>query len=268
MMKNKWRKMAVIFVAIGLVILTSACTTEPSSEKKSYEKKSYSVAADKVNQISLSTKDRKVEVKESKDNKIHITYFENKKESYDVNVTDENELTMKLVTDKNWKDYVGLDKDKTHRLIQIAVPSGISSGMEIQTSKRDISLSDLKIDGAVVMTTNGGKIDVTNVKANKNLKLKTKNDDINLKDVNIEDSIDATITEGNIKVSNVAVGNTLKMRTKNGDITGTVVGSYDVFKISSEASKGKNNLPKNKKGGDKALDVVANNGDINLEFAE
>ncbi|PEJ60573.1 MULTISPECIES: DUF4097 family beta strand repeat-containing protein [unclassified Bacillus (in: firmicutes)] len=267
-MKKYFKNLLSVTVALGsVVIFASACTTDSDSDV-SYEKKSYSVEAESIKQISLSDKGRKVELEESKDNDIHITYFESDKESYDIHVSDNDELVMKLVTDKDWKDYVGFQTDEEHHIVKIAVPNGITSEVKIQTSKGDIVLTDLKIDGSIETITNGGKIELTNVTANKKLKMKTKNDDIKLNDVNIKDSIDATITKGNIKVSNVAVGDTLKLRTKDGDITGSVIGSYDVFKIFSEASKGKNNLPENKKSGNKTLDVGANNGDINLEFVK
>ncbi|WP_313894133.1 DUF4097 family beta strand repeat-containing protein [Psychrobacillus sp.] len=265
-MKNTFKKAAAVCVTLGLVFFISACATQ--KESISYEEKSYSIDADKVTQISLSDRDRKVELVESMDSKIHITYFESDKESYEVNITEENELVMKLVTDKDWKDYVGLDTDKAYRLVQIAVPSGISSGVNIITSKANIILSDVNIDGSVEATTSDGSIEITNASVSDNLKLKNKNDDIILSGVNAVGSIDATISNGNIEVTKVAVDKALKLKTKNGDITGTIIGSYDAFNITSDASKGKNNLPENKSSGDKTLEVSANNGDINLEFVD
>ncbi|WP_261376139.1 DUF4097 family beta strand repeat-containing protein [Brevibacillus brevis] len=99
-------------------------------------------------------------------------------------------------------------------------------------------------------------------------KLETKNDDIILSEVNIKGSVDASLSNGNIEVTKVAVDDALKLKTKNGDITGTVKGSYDVFRISSKASKGKNNLPEDKREGAKTLEVSSNNGDISLEFVD
>lgn len=269
-MKKTFKKIAAVIVTLGLAIIISACTTDSDSQKNpiSYEEKSYSIDSDKVTQISLSDEGRTVEVMESNDNKIHIRYFESDKEFYEINVTDKNELVMKLVTDKNWKDYVGLDTDKAHRIVQIAVPSGISSGVNILTSKGNVVLSDVNIGGSVEATTSDGLIEMTNVTANKNLKLATKNDDIVLSKVSAVGTIGAAISNGDIKVTEVAVDDALKLTTKNGHITGTIIGSYDAFSISSSASKGDNNLPENKKSGDKTLNVSTNNGDINLEFVD
>lgn len=269
-MKRTFKRTAVVIVSLGLALFTSACTTDSDSQNTStsYEEKSYAVDAEKVTQMALTTRDRTVELVKSTDNQIHINYFENDKESYEINVSDKKELTMKAVTDKNWKDYIGMNTDKAHRNIKIAVPSGIACEIKIKTSKGDIAFSEVDITGSVDAATSDGKIEVTNVSVDKILKLKTKNDDMILSEVSIKGSIDASISNGNIEVTKVSVDDTLKLESKNGDITGSVKGSYDVFSISSNASKGKNNLPENKGGGAKTLDVSTNNGDINLEFVD
>ncbi|MED3912786.1 DUF4097 domain-containing protein [Peribacillus simplex] len=270
-MKNVIKNLLSVTVALGLVvIITTACTKGSSSVKQNhstqYKEKSYSVNANKVNQISLSYRDRNVELVRSTDNAVHITYFQNDKESYEINVSDENKLKMKAITNKRLKDYIGLDADKAHRYVKIAVPSGITSGIDIKTSNGDIDLSEVNISGAVDATTSNGKIKVSNVAVDKNLKMESKNDDIILSSVGIKGTFDATTSNGNIEVTKVAVKDTLKLSTTNGDITGIIKGAYDAFSISSHTSKGKNNLPENKINGDKTLDVSTNNGDINLEF--
>lgn len=267
-MKRIFKKPGVVMVALGLALFTSACATDSSSQdtSTSYEEKSYTVDAEKIAQMSLITRDRTVELVESTDNQIHIHYFENDKESYEINVSGNKELIMEAVNNKNWKDYIGLDTEKAHRNVKIAVPTGMASGIKIKTSKGDIVLSEVDIAGSVDATTSDGKIELTNVSVDTMLKLETKNDDMILSEVNVKGSIDTSISNGNIKVTEVAVDDTLKLKSKNGNITGTVKGSYDVFTITSNASKGKNNLPENKGGGAKTLDVSTNNGDINLEF--
>lgn len=271
MIKNIKRIGTVVF-ALGLVVLTSACATDSNSESKNkssaYEEKSYSINADKIKQMSISDSGRKVELVKSKDNKIHINYFINDKVSYDINVTDENKLVMKSINNKKWKDYIGLDKDKSKRKVQIAIPNDIDCDIKINTSKGDIVLSDVSIAGSVDALTSNGEIKVTNVSVDDMLKTKTKNDDLILSDVKANGSIDVENSNGNVNVKKIEVEDILSLKSKNGDINGSVIGSYDDFNISSEASKGKNNLPENKIGGDKELKVSTNNGDINLKFVD
>ncbi|MDT3496862.1 DUF4097 domain-containing protein [Bacillus toyonensis] len=270
-MKKVLKKVLPVTVVVGSVLIfTSACTNDASSDKQDssikYEEKSYSIEADKISQIFLSDIDRSVDVVKSNDNEVHITYFENDKESYAIDISDDKNLIMKANTNKELKDYVGLNSDKTHRNVKISVPRGMESGVEIKTSKGDINLSEVNISGFIDATTSNGKIKASNVEIEKSFKVETKNDDINLSNVNVKGSIDATVSNGNLYIAKVAVEDTLKLQSKNGGINGTIVGSYDVFSISSQAAKGKNNLPENKTGGDKKLDVNANNGDINLKF--
>ena len=63
------------------------------------------------------------------------------------------------------------------------------------------------------------------------------------------------------------MGKAVNLTVKNGDISGTIVGSYDDFAIRTEIKKGESSLPENKDGGEKTLDVSANNGDVNIEFS-
>lgn len=143
-----------------------------------------------------------------------------------------------------------------------------ASDITLNTSKGDNIVSELNIAGSVLAKTSDGEIDFSNVEVDKDLNNETKNDDAKLSGVSVKGSIDATLSNGDLEVTKVAVGDTLKMKAKNGDITGTIIGSYDVFNITSKASKGKNNLPENKSGGDKKLDINTNNGDINLTFVK
>lgn len=80
-------------------------------------------------------------------------------------------------------------------------------------------------------------------------------------------SVNITVNGGDISFDALYVGNALYLTVKNGDIEGTLVGSYDDFAISSKVKKGESNLP-NKTGGEKTLNVSANNGDIDIEFVK
>lgn len=79
-------------------------------------------------------------------------------------------------------------------------------------------------------------------------------------------SISLSSNGGNITFVNLEVENALSLTVKNGDISGTVIGSYDDFAIQSEIKKGESNLPDNKDGGEKKLNVSGNNGDVNIEL--
>ncbi|MBC8611104.1 DUF4097 family beta strand repeat protein [Massilimaliae timonensis] len=98
------------------------------------------------------------------------------------------------------------------------------------------------------------------------LMLSTTNEDLSLPSLNVLGSISVSINNGDLSFERLAVEDSLQLDAKNGDITGTVVGSYDDYAMSSHAKKGENNLPELKEGGEKRLSVQTNNGDIQIDF--
>lgn len=99
------------------------------------------------------------------------------------------------------------------------------------------------------------------------LGLATTNEDISLAPLTVAGSVNITANGGDISFAALDVGTVLTVNVKNGDIEGTLVESYDDFAISSKVKKGESNLP-NKTGGEKTLNVSANNGDIDIEFVK
>ena len=180
-----------------------------------------------IHEINLDVRDREIEVSLSEDEKVHIQYSENSKEYYEISVSDDNVLTMASANDKEWTDYIGGKPSAENRKISLQIPDALLENLTLSTTNEDITLSALAVTGSVSISS----------------------------------------TEGNITFGTLDVGNALTLSAKNGDISGTIVGSYDDFSIQSEIKKGESNLPDNKDGGEKTLNVSSNNGDVNIEFA-
>lgn len=214
----------IISLALCLV-LGSFVLTGCSDNNEAFEGKSYTSDIP-VNEINLDVQDREIEVSLSEDEQVHIQYYENRKEYYDISVSDENVLTMTSASNKNWTDYIGGKPSAENRKISLQIPDALLENLTISTTNEDITLPALAVTG----------------------------------------SISISSTEGNITFGTLDVGNALTLSAKNGDISGAVVGSYDDFVIQSEIKKGESNLPDNKDGGEKTLNVSSNNGDVNIEF--
>lgn len=97
--------------------------------------------------------------------------------------------------------------------------------------------------------------------------LRTSKEDITLPSLHIADEISLSNNGGDILFDKLDVGNLLSLENKNGDIRGTILGGYDDYHISCEIKKGDSNLPAEKPGGEKSLNVTNNNGDIEIQFA-
>ena len=180
-----------------------------------------------ITEINLDVQDREIEASISEDDRIHIGYFESAKETYEVAVSDENVLTMTSVSDKDWTDYIGGKPSAENRKIFLQIPDALLESLTLSTTNEDITLPELTVTGSISASSNGG----------------------------------------DIVFGNLNVGNAVNLTVKNGDISGTIAGSYEDFAIRSEIKKGESSLPDNKDGGEKTLNVSANNGDVNIEFA-
>lgn len=210
------------------LVLSSFVLAGCSDSNNPFAQKEYTVDVTQIEELSIDVCDRQIEVSISEDDKIHITYFENSKETFDITVSDENVLTMASVNNKDWIDYIGKKPSAEHRKISLQIPDALLDALTLSTTNEDISLPALAITGSISISSNGG----------------------------------------NITFKNLAVGNSLYLTVKNGDIQGTVIGSYDDFAIQSKIKKGESNLPVNKDSGEKTLNVSCNNGDVNIEFVK
>ena len=197
-----------------------------SDSGEPFEEKSYTPDT-QIAEINLDVQDREIKASISADDRIHISYFESAKETYEIEVSDENVLTMTSVSDKDWTDYIGGKPSDENRKIFLQIPDALLDSLTLSTTNEDITLPKLTVTGSISVSSNGG--DIVFEKLN--------------------------------------VGNALNLTVKNGDISGTIAGGYDDFVIRSEIKKGESSLPDNKDGGEKTLNVSANNGDVNIEFA-
>lgn len=218
--------MKKIISLVLCLILGSSILSGCSNSGEPFEEKNYTPDK-RLSEISLDVRDREIEVSLSEDEQVHIKYYENSKEYYDISISDENVLTMASANNKEWTDYIGVKPSAEDRKISLQIPDALIENLTLSTTNEKITLSALAVTGSISLSANNG----------------------------------------NITFGNIEAGAALYLTVKNGDISGTVVGSYDDFAIQSKVKKGRSNLPDNKDGGAKTLKVSGNNGDINIEFA-
>ncbi len=179
-----------------------------------------------VSEIHLDVRDREIVVSLSEDEQVHIGYSENSKEYYNISVSDEGVLTMASASDKEWRDYIGGKPSAEDRKIVLQIPDKLLDNLSLSTTNEDVSLPALAVKGSISVSSNGG----------------------------------------NITFQTLDVGNALTLTVKNGNISGTIAGSYDDFAIQTKIKKGESNLPEQKDGGTKMLNVSCNNGDVSIDL--
>ena len=223
---NRGINMKKIILLALCLILSSFILAGCSDGSEPFEEKSYT-SDTRINEIALDVQDREIEVSLSEDEQVHIKYYENSKEYYDISVSDENVLTMTSASSKAWTDYIGGKPSAEDRKIFLQIPDSLLDDLTLSTTNENISLPALTVKDSIALSSNGGDIAFEGLNA----------------------------------------GKAISLTAKNGDISGTILGSYDDFAIRSEVKKGESNLPGNKNSGEKTLDVSGNNGDVNIEFA-
>lgn len=88
----------IILLALCL-LLDSFILAGCSNSSEPFAKKRY-MSDTQINEIYLDVQDREIEVSLSVDEHVHIIYYENRKEYYDISVSGKNVLTMASVNDK------------------------------------------------------------------------------------------------------------------------------------------------------------------------
>lgn len=198
-----------------------------SDEGNTFETKSYTAPDGvEISGIDIQATDRQIQVIPSDDGKIHIDYAESAKEFYDISVSDSGVLTMVLKSDKEWTDYIGVNKSSGADAITVQIPDTALSTLSLSTTQEDISLPTLTVTDRLTLSNNGG--------------------DISFENISDTDSI--------------------TVQNKNGDIAGTITGSYNDYAITCTIKKEESNLPDEKDGGDRTLTATNNNGDIDIEW--
>ena len=188
--------MKKIISLVLCLILCSFILSGCSSSNEPFEEKNYT-SDTQINEIKIDVQDREIEVSLSEDEQVHIKYYENSKEYYDISVSDENVLTMVSVNDKEWTDYIGVKPSAEDRKISLQIPDALLENLTLSTTNEDITLSALAVTGSINISSNGG----------------------------------------NITFGDLDVGSALTLNIKNGDISGAIVGSYDDFSIQSKIKK-------------------------------
>lgn len=188
-----------------------------SNSSEPFEEKSYTPDT-QINEINLDVRDREIEVSLSEDEQVHIQYFENSKEHYDISVSDGNVLTMVSVGNKEWMDYIGGKPSAEDRKILLQIPDALLDTLTLSTTNEDITLPAVAIKESISLTSIAfGNLDVGNA-----LYLTVKNGDISGTVIGGYDdfAIQSEIKKGgsNLPDNKDSGEKTLKVSSNNGDV--------------------------------------------------
>ncbi|EOS58898.1 hypothetical protein C814_02196 [Anaerotruncus sp. G3(2012)] len=206
--------LALCFV-LGCFVLAGCSDNSEPFEEKSY------IPDTQIKEINLDVRDREIEVSLSEDGQVHIQYFENSKEYYDISVSDEI-LSMTSANNKEWKDYIGGKASSENRKISLQIPNELLDTLTLSTTNEDISLPALTVTGNISVSSNGGSITFENLNVGSTLQLSVKNGNISGTIIGSYDdfAIHSKIKNGESSLPNNKDSGekTLNVSSNNGDV--------------------------------------------------
>ena len=191
-----------------------------SNGSEPFEEKSYTSKA-QISGVNIDVVDREIEVSLSMDEQVHIKYYENNKEFYDIS-SDKNVLTMKSASDKEWTDYIGVKPSDEYRKISLQIPNALLENLTLSTINEDITLSALAVNEDINISANGGNITFNDLEAQNAVTLNVKNGNISGTIVGSYDDffIQSEIKKGesNLPGNKDSGEKKLKVSSNNGDV--------------------------------------------------
>ncbi|MGN1466878.1 MAG: DUF4097 family beta strand repeat-containing protein [Ruminococcus sp.] len=302
---KKFLIIGCIVLSVGLIVFVcgfalSGWDIFAMETQSEFAEKTYT-SSEKISTIQLEDDNTRVELTESSDDKVHITYFENEKESYEIK--EDKTLLIKRTDSYKWYDYI-FNIRLRERYIEIKIPQSFGGNVILNTGNGKIGVQNIKVKSLSAHTSNGS-IDFGFVQAGEDIKVITSNGSVNIQDtqakgtvdiktsnasvtlgsssfenlsakssngkiqllnVKAENEIYAETSNGKIDIERISAEKSITLKTSNAGVTGTVLGTISDFTVTSHTSNGNNNLPENMPGGDKQLNVDTSNGKIDVSF--
>lgn len=213
-MKILKKSLAALALAASLA---SLCALVGCSEQ-TFTERTFASCEQAVQSVVVDVADRAVEVVASEDGQAHVAGFESEQEYYNITL-EGGVLTVKLVQDKEWTDFIGTKPDAQYRALTIALPAGVAS-LTVATTNEDVQLDPLAAE-TVSLSSNGGNLVFEGLSAGESISLIAKNGNIEGTIAGGWDdySIDCTVKKGESSlVSKEGGAKTLTVDCNNGDV--------------------------------------------------
>lgn len=207
--------LSLLFAAAAVALFTlTGCAGDDT-----FTEKTYTSGESVVTSVSIDVSDRQIDIGVSDDDMVHIDYFDGEKEYFDIAVQD-GALTVKLVTDKSFTDFIGTKAAAEYRKVTVRLPKTVES-VFVSTTNETVKVSPIAI-GKVAISNNGGNIEIDKLDVKKSVELSVKNGSIKGSVVGGWDdyAIECEIKKGdsNLPESKSGGEKSLKAKCNNGDI--------------------------------------------------
>lgn len=203
----------VFIMALGFA-LTGFDISKIGSEPP-YTEKIYVTQKD-IREITVNDKNLDISFVPSEDEKIHITYYENQRNTYHITESDGGSLTVEKEEYRKWYYYIfNINFEKID--LEIAVPKNFSGNISGGTSNSSIRAEGLTAD-RLELTTSNNEIYIKDITA-QSIQLQTSNDFIKVKNAAVSGDMQISTSSGHITLDTLEVSGDLICSTTNDSVT-------------------------------------------------
>ena len=250
-----------------------------------YTEKYYEQELDAIETIEIQSVNHAIIVKPSRDNKIHITYYEKKNSTYQIK-KEEHQLTMTNQIDYSfWKSFQSMFQGITDgsKQVIVEIPSQYQHDVILKTTNASIKIEDAFSFHSLTMTSTNGSLKGENI-SSEILDIKSTNGSIQLENCQSTSSNIHT-TNGAIKIENSSIQSLmidsmnggihfqnlnvdkLDAHNTNGGVKGNIKGSKKDYSIHTSKVNGSSNLDNQiNTTSKKEIRISTVNGSIKVTF--
>ncbi len=212
---KKLLSLLCVIVSLTLFALTGC------SNNDTFTAKAYSSGESVIESVSIDVSDRQINIGISDDEQVHIEYFDGEKEYFDIAVSENNKLDIKLTLNKEWTDFIGTKVAAEYRKMTVKLPVTVKT-LSVITTNEKVNIMPLTFADSVTVSNNGGNIEFEKMSVGKAVSLTTKNGDIKGSVNGGWDDFAITCTikkgESNLPAEKIDGDKSLKVNCNNGDI--------------------------------------------------
>lgn len=259
---------------------------EPAGEQPLSGIKTIRVRADQVRSIRVRDRNTRLTVRGAEGEDIVIRHPETEKIRYTFSL--ENGRLSLLRDPIDFASIMfSLDfLSREMREVSVEVPRELAAELDLRTSNAKLELEGFNCWGQAMAATSNTSLTARNLQA-KRLELASSNGSLALQGLRVQQDLRAATSNARITAEGVSAPQSLTLKTSNGSISvskldsreislttsnssvkGTLPGKLEDYAVKASTSNGKNSLPRERAGGDKALTVHTSNGSISLGFME
>lgn len=241
-------------VAVFVLAFSSASWDLSKLVTESYETNTYEIG-EKFDDISIRIDTADVVFVPSEDGICRVTCYEKEKEKHTVSVLD-GTLTVNLVSEKNWYDYIGIGFETPR--VTISLPKEQYGKLSVKGDTGDVKIpKELKLESIDVSISTGDVF--CSASATQAIEIKVSTGDVRVEDVRAR-TLSIVASTGKVKVSNVTCEGDALIRVTTGDVVLT-----DVTCKSLGSTGGTGDLSLKRVLATQAFSLKRSTGDVDLE---